>query len=107
MPAVPLATTLPYANAAKGPSITHPGEVTMVMVEVTEVLEALGTINLPGGSVTESSIPPGPQAGSHTTTALPLASPKVLPAVPPAVHLPISLTNFITDIPPSSTPRTV
>ena len=104
MPVAHLATTLPYANAARGPSTsaTHPSGIIIIMVEATEVLEALGATNHPRGLATEDNIPAGPQAGSHTTTALPIASPTALPTV----HLPISLTNLITNVPFSGTPRT-
>ena len=77
---------LPYAST-RGPSasITLPSEVT-TMVEVKEVLEAPGATNHPiavTGPGAEDSTLANNQAGSHATTALPIACPIVPSAVSP------------------------
>ena len=110
MPVAPLAITVLYASAARGPSnssATIPSEVTeMVMVETPVALEALGATNHPGGPAAEDSTHASPQACSHATAALLVAIPAALPTVPPAVCPPFSLSDLITDVPPSGTQRT-
>ena len=74
------------------------------MIKVPEVQEAPGTTSHPRktGPGTEDSAPAGPLAGSHATKAQAIASPTVLPIVCP----PVSLTDLITNVSPSGTPRT-
>ena len=79
------------------------------MVEVPEVLEAPGATNHARAVIdpgADNSTPAAPQAGSCTTPAQAIASAAALPTVPPTVHPPISLTDLITDEPPSGTYRT-
>ena len=104
-----LATTLPYVSARDpSTSATLPSEV-ITVVEATEVPEVPGTTNHATAATVpdaEESTLATPQADSHASTAPLVASPTALPTVPPAVHLLISLTDFVASVSPCHTPRT-
>ena len=91
---------LPYAEAGR------PKDCPPTLEALEDMADCPGTTSL-GVTRTMDAIPASPPPGTHATTHLAVASLTVPPAVHSAVLPPISLTDLITDTPPSSTPRTV